>query len=133
MSLIKILVLILFTALLSCQKDWEPPTINTVNLSLAANPDSIDAAKTYYYSDGMKLQIRLIIKSEGNVVKDEVWTDQANFHWTDTLSSASITGKVVNLSSDTTLSIENYPVYMKVYQGSDVLYEKLNVENNYSF
>lgn len=132
MNLTKILVFIFFVSLSSCKKVWEPPTVYTVNLSLAVEPDSVDINKTYYYANGMKLQIRLIVKSDGGFVKDEVWTDKSNFHWGDSLSSVSLTGKVIDLSGDTANKIENYPLYMRVYQGSKILYDKVQVENNFS-
>jgi hypothetical protein len=125
-------LILLFISFISCSKEWEQPVIYTVNLTLAIPPDSVDAMHNYYYGNGMKLQIRLIVKSAETIVKDEAWINQKNYHWGDSLESVTVIGKVVNLTSDTSFSTTDYPLIMSVYQDSRILYEENESENIYT-
>ena len=117
----------------ACKKTWEPPFIYTANLSLASTPDSVDAGNVYYFPDGMKLQIQLTITSNGSIIKNEPWINRENYHWGDSLKNVKVVGSIVNLSSDTTLNINNYPLILRVYKDSNVLFEESGIEKSYSF
>jgi hypothetical protein len=117
----------------SCTKEWSEPDLYTINLSLASDPDSVDANSVYYYNGGMKLQMHLTVNSAGTLVKDQIWTNHTNFHLDKVDGTVSVIGKVINLSADTSLKIDDYPVIMRVYKNSEVLYDEVKVENSYSY
>jgi hypothetical protein len=132
MNSAKILFVLFIITLSACKKEWEQPVVYTANLSLAVPPDSVDADKVYYYSNGMKLQLRLEVISGGSVIYDDAWTDRTNYHWDETQENTSITGKVVNLSGDTSHHIENYPFIMRIFEDSRLLFEEADVVNSYT-
>ena len=127
------LPIFLLFILTACKKTWEPPYIYTANLSLASTPDSVDANYVYYFQDGMKLQLQLSITSNGNTIKNERWINRANYHWGDSLEKVNVVGSIVNLSGDTTLNINNYPIILRVFKDSNVLFEESGIEKSYSF
>jgi hypothetical protein len=132
--MLRIAIFILFVCtLVSCRKEWEQPVLYTTNLSLYFEPDSVDQDLVYYYSDGMKLQIKYEVTADGESFRNQVWENQRNDHWGE-MGTVIITGKVVSLSTDTSLHIENYPLVMRVYRdGGQPLYEEVRVENKYSY
>ena len=117
----------------SCKKEWEPPVIHTANLSLLFDPDSSDVNQAYFYSGGMKLQIRLKVFSNGEQIFNGIRTNQSNYHWGDPLSGIKLEASVEKLSSDTSLHIDNYPLILRIYKDSKVLYSKFGSEHSYSF
>jgi hypothetical protein len=80
----------------------------------------------------MKLQIQLMITSNGSIIKNEPWINRVNYHWGDSLKNVKVVGSIVNLSSDTTLNINNYPLILRVYKDSNVLFEESGTEKSYS-
>jgi hypothetical protein len=130
--LVKISLLILVGMFISCHKEWVEPAVYTVNLSLYYTPDSVDNNLVYYFSDGMKVQIKYDVTADGSTFRDQVWQNQKNDHWED-MGTVQISGKVINLSTDTSLHIESYPLIMRVYRNEKILYEEARVENKYSY
>jgi hypothetical protein len=127
-----LIIICLVFIIFSCKKEWEQPVIYTANLSLTYQPDSVDGNLVYYYPDGMKLQIHFKLISDEGTIKDEVSMNQKNYHW-ENMNGVKITGEVINLSSDTSLPISNYPLIMRVFEDSKILYEEEKVVNQYTF
>jgi len=109
---------------LSCHKEWEPPVICTVNASLYYSPDSTDEQLVHYYADGMRLRVIVTIVRNGQTVAERSWKHQENYHWEDDGESFSVSAEVISLNPDTAFSVSDYPVILRVYRDTRVLFDE---------